>query len=230
MQYPTIPPVRTDPVWGKASSCPVSLQGRTGPGPRLAVLDWKGLVWTSPNGIIVINFKVDRNLKKWDSNPCNPNPDTTSLHNNHPQRAITINPPVTVSGWRICYLCSLNLSVPQRWVETIWRVGREDLISLSIISHCRRDLCSIYTRKTKVLWRKHCEDALQMVNGYVGGEWLILYESIWRLRSSVTTLLSISVTPSVFGPIWPEWTGPKYSIVTAKVRRDLLESQKKYAK
>jgi hypothetical protein len=28
----------------------------------------------------------------------------------------------------------------------------------------------IYTRKTKVLWRNHCEDELQMVNGYVGGE------------------------------------------------------------
>jgi hypothetical protein len=59
-----IPPVRTDPVWGKAWSSPVLPEGRTGPGPRLAVLDWTGLVWTSPNGIIFINFKVDRKLKK----------------------------------------------------------------------------------------------------------------------------------------------------------------------
>jgi len=41
-----IPPVRTDPVWGRAQS-------------GLAVLDWTGLVWTSPNRIIFINFKVD---------------------------------------------------------------------------------------------------------------------------------------------------------------------------
>jgi len=61
---PMIPPVRTDPVWSRAWSGPVSPEGRTGPGPRLAVLDWTGLVWTSPNGIIFINFKVDRKLKK----------------------------------------------------------------------------------------------------------------------------------------------------------------------
>ena len=59
-----IPPVRTDPVWGRAWSGPVSPEGRTGPGPRLAVLDWTGLVWTSPNGIILIDLKVERNLKK----------------------------------------------------------------------------------------------------------------------------------------------------------------------
>ena len=96
--YPMIPPVRTDPDRGRAWSSPVSPEGRTRPGPRLAVFDWTGLVWTSPNGIIFINFKVDRKLKKWDSNPCNPKSDTTSLHNNHPLRAITMNPPVTVSG------------------------------------------------------------------------------------------------------------------------------------
>jgi len=54
-----IPPVRTDPVWGRAQSGPVPPEGRTGPSPRLAVLDWTGLVWTSPNWIIFINFKVD---------------------------------------------------------------------------------------------------------------------------------------------------------------------------
>jgi len=54
-----IPPVRTDPVWGRAQSGPVPPEGRTGPGPRLAVLDWMGLVWTSPHRIILINFKVD---------------------------------------------------------------------------------------------------------------------------------------------------------------------------
>jgi len=69
-----IPPVRTDPVWGRARSGPVPPEGQNGPGPRLAVLDWTGLVWTSPNRIIFINFKVDRKLKKWDCNPCNPNP------------------------------------------------------------------------------------------------------------------------------------------------------------
>jgi len=56
---PMIPPVRTDPVWGRAQSGPVPPEGWTGPGPRLAVLDWTGLVWTSPNRIIFINFKVD---------------------------------------------------------------------------------------------------------------------------------------------------------------------------
>jgi hypothetical protein len=54
-----ITPVRTDPVWGRAQSGPILPEGRTGPGPRLAVLDWTGLVWTSPNRIIFINFKVD---------------------------------------------------------------------------------------------------------------------------------------------------------------------------
>jgi hypothetical protein len=58
-QYPMIPPVRTDPVWGRAQSGPVPPEGRTGPSPRLVVSDWTGLVWTSPNRIIFINFKVD---------------------------------------------------------------------------------------------------------------------------------------------------------------------------
>jgi len=57
--YSMIPPVRTDPVWGRAQSGPVPPEGQTGPGPGLAVLDWTGLVWTSPNRIIFINFKVD---------------------------------------------------------------------------------------------------------------------------------------------------------------------------
>jgi len=54
-----IPPVRMDPVSGRAQSGQVPPEGRTGPGPRLAVLDWTGLVWTCPNRIIFVNFKVD---------------------------------------------------------------------------------------------------------------------------------------------------------------------------
>jgi len=54
-----IPPVWTEPLWGWAQSGPVPPEGRTGPGPRMALLDWTGLVWTSPNSIIFINFKVD---------------------------------------------------------------------------------------------------------------------------------------------------------------------------
>ena len=54
-----IPHVRKDPVWGGAQSGPVPEEGQTGPGTRLAVLDWTGLVWTSPNRIIYITFKVD---------------------------------------------------------------------------------------------------------------------------------------------------------------------------
>ncbi|KAF8531567.1 hypothetical protein BDD12DRAFT_810864 [Trichophaea hybrida] len=39
-----IPSVLTDLVWGRAQSGPVPLEGQTGPGPRLAVLDWTCLV------------------------------------------------------------------------------------------------------------------------------------------------------------------------------------------
>jgi len=60
-----IPPVRADPVWGSLQSGPVPPEGRTGPGPRLTVLDWMCLLWTSPNRIIFINFKVDP--KNWRS-------------------------------------------------------------------------------------------------------------------------------------------------------------------
>jgi hypothetical protein len=59
-----IPPVRTDPVWGRAQSGPVQTEGRTGPSPRLAVLDWTGLVWTGPNRVVFINIKVDRKTKE----------------------------------------------------------------------------------------------------------------------------------------------------------------------
>jgi len=58
-----IPPVRTDPVWGRAQSGPVPPEGQTLPGPRLAVLSWTGLVWTSPNRLIFINFT--RDPKNW---------------------------------------------------------------------------------------------------------------------------------------------------------------------
>jgi hypothetical protein len=54
-----IPPVRTDPVWGRAQSGPVPPEGQTGPGPRLAVLDWTGLVWTSPNRIMLNSVLID---------------------------------------------------------------------------------------------------------------------------------------------------------------------------
>jgi len=61
---PMIAPVRTDPVCGRARSRPVPPERQTGPSPRLAVWDWTVLVWTRPNGIIFINFKVDRKLKQ----------------------------------------------------------------------------------------------------------------------------------------------------------------------
>jgi hypothetical protein len=44
LHAPLIPPVRTDLVWGRAQSGPVQSEGRMGPSPRLAVLDWTGLV------------------------------------------------------------------------------------------------------------------------------------------------------------------------------------------
>jgi len=44
-----IPPVRTDPVWGRAQYGSVQLLGGTGLSPRLVVRDWTGLIWTSPH-------------------------------------------------------------------------------------------------------------------------------------------------------------------------------------
>jgi hypothetical protein len=44
-----IPPVRTVPVWGRAQSSPVQMEGCTGLDHRLPVLDWTGSVWTSPH-------------------------------------------------------------------------------------------------------------------------------------------------------------------------------------
>jgi len=44
-----IPPVRTVPVWGRAQSSPVQMEGWTGLDHRLPVLDWTGSVWTSPH-------------------------------------------------------------------------------------------------------------------------------------------------------------------------------------
>jgi len=75
-----IPPVRTDSVWGRAQSGPVPPEGGTAPGPRLAVLDRTGLVWTSPNKIIFIDFNVDPKHQRSETDP---NSDTMSLHNNH---------------------------------------------------------------------------------------------------------------------------------------------------
>jgi hypothetical protein len=59
-----IPPVRTDPVWGKAQSGPVPPEGRTGLGPRLAVLDWTGLVWTDPFKHIILSLLFSQVLPK----------------------------------------------------------------------------------------------------------------------------------------------------------------------
>jgi len=62
-----IPPVQTDRVWGRAQSGPIQPEGWTGPGPRLAVVDWTSLVWTGPNRVVFINFKVVRktNEVRW---------------------------------------------------------------------------------------------------------------------------------------------------------------------
>ena len=59
-----IPPVRTDPVWGRAQSGPVPPEGRTGLGPRLAVLDWTGLVWTDPFTHIILSLLFSQVLPK----------------------------------------------------------------------------------------------------------------------------------------------------------------------
>lgn len=42
--WPMIPPGWRDPVWGRAQSCAVPPEGRTGPVTRLAVLDWTDLI------------------------------------------------------------------------------------------------------------------------------------------------------------------------------------------
>jgi len=59
-----IPPVRTDPVWGRAQSGPVPPEGRTGLSPRLAVLDWTGLVWTDPFTHIIVSLLFSQVLPK----------------------------------------------------------------------------------------------------------------------------------------------------------------------
>jgi len=59
-----IPPVRTDPVWGRAQSGPVPPEGRTGLSPRLAVLDWTGLVWTDPFTHIILSLLFSQVLPK----------------------------------------------------------------------------------------------------------------------------------------------------------------------
>jgi hypothetical protein len=93
-----IPLVQTDLVRSRAWSGPVSLEGRTGPGPRLAVLDWTGLVWTSPNRIIFINFKVDRKLNKWDSNDLEPEP-RHNVTSQQPPSASNHNEPTSYRFW-----------------------------------------------------------------------------------------------------------------------------------
>jgi hypothetical protein len=51
---PVFSPVRTDPVWGRAQYGPVQPEGQTGPDHKQAVLDWTGLVWTSPFLLMVV--------------------------------------------------------------------------------------------------------------------------------------------------------------------------------
>jgi len=46
---PMIPPVQTVPVYGRAQSSPVQMEGWTRLDHRLPVLDWTGSVWTSPH-------------------------------------------------------------------------------------------------------------------------------------------------------------------------------------
>jgi hypothetical protein len=47
-------------------------------------------------------------------------------------------------------------------VETIFRVGGEELICLSILSNYGRNLCFIYPRKTEVPRRNHRESTLKI--------------------------------------------------------------------
>jgi hypothetical protein len=47
-------PVWTDPVWGRAQYGPVQPEVQTGPDHTQAVLDWTGLVWTSPFLLMVV--------------------------------------------------------------------------------------------------------------------------------------------------------------------------------
>jgi hypothetical protein len=84
--------------------------------------------------------------------------------------AVEFKKVIKVSWLKIYYICSLNLRVPQRCVETILRVGGEDLICLSILFSYRRDLCFIYTRQTEVLQRNYHKHVLQIFSGYVGGK------------------------------------------------------------
>jgi len=61
-----IPPVRTDPVWGRAQYGPVQPLGRTGESPRLAVSDWVGFVWTSPHMLAISTLFLSQiSLKTW---------------------------------------------------------------------------------------------------------------------------------------------------------------------
>jgi hypothetical protein len=59
-----IPPVRTDPVWGRAQYDPVQPLGRTGPSPRLAVWDWTDLVWSSPRTLAIATLFLSQVLLK----------------------------------------------------------------------------------------------------------------------------------------------------------------------
>ena len=61
-----IPPVWTDPVWGRAQYGPVQPLGRTGPSPRLAVSDSTGLVWTSLHTLAILTLFLSQvPLKTW---------------------------------------------------------------------------------------------------------------------------------------------------------------------
>jgi len=74
--YTMIPPIRTDPVWCKAQPSPVQMEGWTGLDHRLPVLDWTGLVWTSPGQQ---NWRLVRSRSKIYSDWTVLYPDRTSL-------------------------------------------------------------------------------------------------------------------------------------------------------
>jgi len=61
-----IPPVWTDPVCGRAQSSPVPLEGWTGLGPRPAVLNRTGLIWTDPFTHIILSLLFTKFYRKYE--------------------------------------------------------------------------------------------------------------------------------------------------------------------
>jgi hypothetical protein len=65
-QRDMIPPVRMDPVGGRAQFSPGQPVGLTGPSPTLAVWDWMGLIWTSPHMLAIsTSFLCQLPLTTW---------------------------------------------------------------------------------------------------------------------------------------------------------------------